>query len=79
MTNARTDESVESLLAQHEGELVAFTVTERDEYGQPTKGELVAHSTSATEVYEAVKTAGLREICFRYAGQWPPEGQGFAF
>ena len=77
MSKVTTDESVESLLAQYEGEWVAFRVTARDEYGQPARGELLVHSPRRADAYQAIGQPG--EVCVLYAGDLVPEGHGFAY
>jgi len=77
MGKVMTDESVEKLLEQYEGEWIAFRVTERDEYGQPIRGELLAHSPKSADAYRAIGEPG--DICVLYAGDLVPRGHEFAF
>jgi ribulose bisphosphate carboxylase small subunit len=77
MSKVTTDESVERMLADHEGEWIAFRVTGRDEYGQPARGELLVHSPSSAEAYEAIGSPG--EICVLHSGDLVPKGHGFVF
>ena len=77
MGKAKTDESVEKLVADYEGEWMALTVTERDDEGTPTRADLVAHSPRSAEVYEAIKAKGLTEVCILYAGDLLPPGRHF--
>jgi hypothetical protein len=77
MSKVATDESVEKMLKEHEGEWIAFVVTEEDEGGQATRGELIAHSPRSADVFAALKARGVDGTCVLYSGEHFPEGRHY--
>jgi len=69
--------SLTEMTDTYHGEWLAVRVTARDEAGQPTAGEVIAHRPSRLEVCEAVR--GADDICLMFAGEPIPEGYGFLY
>ncbi len=69
--------SIESIYHKYKDEWVALSVTERDEYFVPVKGEILFHGVDKKEVYDSgfnaqKANAEIELYCF-YTGEVIPE------
>ncbi len=65
-------ESIESIMEKYEGLWVAVKVTERDESGQPLKGEVISKEAARSKVMDAIYKQ--EDICVFRAGPVPRKG-----
>ena len=69
---------IENLKKKYRNEWLLIKVTAADDQEQPTEGELLLHSKSRDEVYEAQKDL-KDDLYITYAGELPKKGYAVAF
>ena len=70
---------IEEIKRRYKDEWVLVEVIEEDELGQPTEVELIAHSKSRDDTYEAMRKTKATDIAHFYTGAIPKKGYAVAF
>ena len=70
---------VEEIKKRYRDEWVLVEVIEEDELGQPIDVELIAHSKSRDEIYDALVETKTRYTYQFYTGEIPKKGYAVAF
>ena len=70
---------IEEIKKKYKDEWVLVEVLEEDELGQPIEVELIAHSKSRDDTYEAMRKAKAKDIAHFYTGEIPKKGYAVAF
>ncbi len=72
---------IEEIKRKYKDEWVLAEVLEEDEFGQPTEVELIAHSKSRDDTYEAMRKAKTKakDIAHFYTGEILKKGYAVAF
>ena len=70
--------SIKDLEKRYQDEWIMVEVVEENEFQEPTKGKLIAHSKDRDELYEMMKEA-VGDICLFFAGDIPKKGYAVAF
>ena len=70
--------TVKELEKKYRNEWVLVEVLEENEYGEPTKGKLIAHNKNRDVVYEKLRTT-KGDISLFFAGEIPKKGYAVAF
>ncbi len=63
---------IEDLKEKYKGRWIAIIVTERDENGQPLKGQILSFSSDRYLLRDKVASEG--DVCIFYTGRVPWEG-----
>ena len=69
---------IEKIKKKYKDEWLLIKITVADEKDQPIEGELLLHSKSRDEVYEAQKDL-KDDLYITYSGELPKEGFAVAF
>jgi hypothetical protein len=69
---------IENIKKKYKDEWLLIKITVADEKDQPIEGELLLHSKSRDEVYEAQKDL-KDDLYITYSGELPKEGFAVAF
>ena len=64
---------------RYKDEWVLVEVLEEDELREPVEVELIAHSKSRDDTYEAMKKTKAKDIAHFYTGEIPKKGYAVAF
>ncbi|MCL0050757.1 hypothetical protein M1N22_02785 [Dehalococcoidia bacterium] len=70
---------IEEIKKRYSNEWVLVEVIEEDELGQPIDVELVAHSKSRDEIYDALMEMKTKYTYQFYTGDIPKKGYAVAF
>ena len=70
---------IEEIKERYKGEWVFVEVVDEDELGQPTEVELISHSKSRDETYEAMRKTKAQDIAHFYTGEIPKKGYAVVF
>ena len=70
---AQIPESIEDMLKRYPDEWLLFEVCERDEYGAPLTGILLAHSPDRDELDDKMDEIEVRRFGIRYSGTIPQD------
>jgi hypothetical protein len=70
--------NIENLKKKYKDEWLLIKITVADEQDQPKEGEVILHSKSRDEVYEAQKDL-KEDLYITYAGELPKKGFAVAF
>jgi len=70
---------IEDIKKRYKDEWVLVRVEKADELGQPTQVELIAHSKSRDETYEAMRKTKAKDIAHFYTGEIPKKGYAVVF
>lgn len=70
--------TMEEIEEKFKDEWVMIEVLEEDEYENPTKGRVIAHSKSRDEIYDLLKDK-TGDIGVFFAGEIPKKGYAVAF
>lgn len=72
-------EKIEEIKKKFKDEWVLVEVLEKDEFNQPTKGRVIAHSRNRDDTYDAMSTAKAEHLYHFYTGEIPKKGYAVAF
>ena len=70
--------TIEEIEKQYKDEWVMIEVLEENEFEEPTKGRLIAHSKSRDEIYDLLKNK-VGDISVFFTGDIPKKGYAVAF
>lgn len=70
---------IDEIKKRYKDEWVLAEVIEKDELGQPIQVELIAHSRSRDDTYEAMRKTKAKDIVHFYTGKIPKKGYAVAF
>ena len=71
--------NVEKIKKRYRDEWVLVEVIEEDELGQPIDVELIAHSKSRGDTYDAMRKTKAKDIAHFYTGEIPQKGYAVVF
>ena len=71
--------NIEEIKEKYKDEWVLIEVTEVDGLGRPLKGNVIAHSKTRDDTYEAMKHTNAKDIAHFYTGKIPKKGYAVAF
>jgi len=71
--------NVEEIKKRYRDEWVLVGVIEEDELGQPIDVELIAHSKSRGDTYDAMRKTKAKDIAHFYTGEIPQKGYAVVF
>ena len=69
---------IKELEKRYQDEWILVEVVEENEFQEPIKGKLIAHSKDRDELYERMKEA-IGDISLFFAGDIPKKGYAVAF
>ena len=70
---------IEEIKKRYRDEWVLVEVIEEDELRQPIDVEVIAHSKSRDDTYEAMRKTKAKDIAHFYTGEIPKKGYAVAF
>ena len=70
---------IEEIEKRYKDEWVLVEVLAEDELGQPIDVEVIAHSKSRDDTYEAMRQTKARDIAHFHTGEIPKKGYVVAF
>ena len=70
--------TIEEIEKKYKDEWVLIEVLEENEFEEPTKGRLIAHSKSRDEIYDLLKDK-TGDISVFFTGDIPKKGYAVAF
>ncbi len=70
---------IEELKKRYKDEWVLVEVLAEDELREPVEVELIAHSKSRDDAYEAMRKTKAKDIAHFYTGAIPKKGYAVAF
>ena len=70
--------TIEEIEKKYKDEWVIIEVLEENEFEEPTKGSLIAHSKSRDEIYDLLKDK-TGDISVFFTGDIPKKGYAVAF
>ena len=70
--------TIEEIEKKYKDEWVLIEVLEENEFEEPTKGRLIAHSKSRDEIYDLLKDK-TGDISVFFTGEIPKKGYAVAF
>jgi len=70
---------IEEIKQQYKDEWVLIEVRQTDNLGQPTEGDVIAHSKNRDDTYATMKKTKAKDISHFYTGKIPKKGYAVAF
>ncbi|MGB3457730.1 MAG: hypothetical protein WBB08_00230 [Halobacteriota archaeon] len=70
---------IEEIKKRYKDEWVLVEVLAEDELREPVEVELIAHSKSRNDTYEAMRKTKAKDIAHFYTGKIPKKGYAVAF